>query len=110
MSKTETVRKLLTEQSIEYTTDEGICCEITRWTRDGHSYSFYEFDDGSTVAGTSLLDATPEQAVNATITKTAKRIVVSNGEYGYSRCSLCDCTVGRFDKFCKHCGTKLEDK
>lgn len=107
MSKTETVRKLLKEQDIKYTTDEDFCHEITRWQRDGCSCDFYEFDDGTTFVSAMLSDPTPEDAVGVTLCRTARRTRVDVDVCGHHECSSCGATVGRYDNFCKGCGSRL---
>lgn len=40
--------------------------------------------------------------------RTAKAIVVSNGATGYCRCEACRKWIDPWDRYCKHCGAKLE--
>ncbi len=50
---------------------------------------------------------TPEQAILATLPRTATRLSVCCGAVGHCECSRCHGRVGMADKYCKHCGSML---
>ena len=105
MTPTDELCKRLDELGVKY--DAASYDNVVFW-----GDSEYELD----VNGHTRLivdGATPEQAIAATLGRTAKRVNVpyrSHVSLGHYECGACGQVVDEGDKFCKQCGAGLEDE
>lgn len=108
VSATDELRELLDEHNIKWWSDSYFNTDRTEWvTEDGPAFMALDMG-GRDLAVQIVRVLTPRRAIEATVGNHAKRIIVANGATGHCRCSACSGLIGVWDKYCKHCGAKLE--
>ena len=128
MSTTNELRRLLDERGVEWKEYKfNPWTDTTAWDIDtsdpryGVEAGFEEFDDGVTLL--RFWNATPEQAIAATLGSGTCHKLPSSGEtrcfvsrngcekeFGYWKCSNCGTECFEGAKYCMNCGAKAVDE
>lgn len=104
MTATDDMRRLLDERGVEYTDRDMFSKHVFHWGEPLHGAMF---TDGGEWTELVVENATPEQAVAATLEpKTCK--MVYNFLANVSRCVSCgERVTGRPSNFCPRCGRRI---
>jgi len=108
MSAIEELKQLLDERGIEW---DDYDMDDVLWfgSQLGRIYAYGTSIDSPKLC-VELLDCvdSPDRLVNMLFGKRSKAIIVSNGITGTCRCESCGNTIDPWDRYCKHCGARLE--
>ena len=107
MTATDELRRLLDERGVEWREHHELQGEITLW----NGWQFFEgtasYNDGYSML--SMVDATPEQAVEATLGRGTCHDAAGK-QMAFFSCSACGATTERkHPRFCFACGRKVVD-
>lgn len=103
--ETDRLRKLLDERGVKY---EHYREPRHTWYTSptlGRIYIFENQNGWLFIRHDSL---TSEQVIDVTLGRTAKAVMVSNGATGHCKCGGCGKFIDPWDKYCRHCGVRLE--
>lgn len=104
---TDKLRELLDERGVEHEDQSSyytLLCDSP--TLGGKTQILEDPLDGSLFI--TLFDLAPEQIVDVVLGRTAKAVMVSNGATGHCKCDGCGKFIDPWDKYCRHCGVRLE--
>ena len=102
---TDRLRELLDEHGVRYEHYRG---SRHTWYTSPTLGRIYVFEDQAGGLDITHDRLTPEQVIDATLGRTAKAVMVSNGATGHCKCGGCGKFIDPWDKYCRHCGAKLE--
>jgi len=108
MSAIEELKQLLDDRGVEWD-DLNVDDAISFYHPNlGSLWVCYENNDRLDMYMNEYARCKPADLVNLLFGKRSKAIIVSNGITGTCRCESCGNTIDPWDRYCKHCGARLE--
>lgn len=109
MTQTEELRALLEGRGAEYTEREMFGKHVFHWGEPVVNGAMYT--DGGDWSELVVENATPEQAIEATLGRGTCRMVTDEGAQNWWSCSACDCDGYSqvLPSYCPWCGRKVEE-
>lgn len=110
MSALEELRQLLDERGIEWEDYDEEEESVWIHTDVGRVAVWADTFDRQSCLNANFWDCvySPSALVNLLFGKRSKAIITSNGITGTCRCESCGNTIDPWDRYCKHCGARLE--